>query len=72
MENIEIGSRVRLLSDIYEHADDHSPGGYLARCGEELIVRGFGKHFPFYVSHSHITDNSFGVQRSEFALIEKD
>lgn len=67
----QIGQRVRLLKDIYEHTDDYAPGGYLALAGEELIVRRFtpGKCFPVSVSHEHITNNSFGVELDEIEAV---
>lgn len=66
---IPVGATVRLLVDIYEAADDYSPGGYLARRGEELIVRAGRRNwvspFDYCVSHPHITDRSFCVKASE-------
>lgn len=62
-----VGERVKLRRDVYEHADDHSPGGYLARAGEVLVVRYVtpGGHWLYRVSHNEITNNSFGVTADE-------
>lgn len=64
----KVGDEVVLTRDIYEEADDHSPGGYLARKGEKVIVRAAdanARRFPYSVSHPHITNNSFGVTAEE-------
>ena len=62
-----IGDAVTPKAGIYEAADDHSPGGYLAQRGDKLIVRHFGSQpWRYFVSHEGRTDgNSFGVQASE-------
>jgi hypothetical protein len=70
---MQVNSKVRLLKDVYEDADDHSPGGYLARKGETLVIRHItpGGHWLYRVSHENITDNSFGVTADEIELIEE-
>jgi hypothetical protein len=66
-----------LKADLYEHADDHSPGGYLARKGERLIVRKvrtdyklpWGDPLCISVSHEDRTDGmTFAVRQSEIVL----
>lgn len=63
----KIGDRVTPRNDIYEPADEDSPGGYLARAGEALVVRRItpGGHWLYRVSHPEITNNSFGVTAEE-------
>jgi hypothetical protein len=63
-----VGDKVQMACDIYEAADDHSPGGYLASKGEAMIIRAVdpkARQFPYSISHPHITDNSFGVTAEE-------
>lgn len=66
------GQRVILLEDIWDDGQDHHPPGYLARRGEELIVRGYdpGHEHPILVSHEQVTDNSFRVSLTEIRLKE--
>lgn len=67
---MKVGDEVEIVCDIYEGPDDCSPGGYFAKKGETLIVRDVRPESPFfqiYVSHAHITDNSFGVRANEIA-----
>ena len=67
----KIGSRVKLLKDIYDPPDEDGPGGYLALLGEELIVRGFSfKSDAILVSHEHITDRSFRVDEGEYYITQ--
>lgn len=64
----KVGDAVALKADLYEPADDHSPGGYLARRGEKLIVREVRSQtqWPLRVSHEHRTDGrSFVVGPAE-------
>lgn len=71
MGELQVGQKVRLLSDIFEPADEYAPGGYLARKGEVLIVRKLNpqsKFFPVQVSHEHITDRTFGVTYEEIEV----
>lgn len=65
-----VGKRVILLEDIWDDGEDHHPPGYLARRGEELIVRGYdpGHELPICVSHEEITDQSFRVKSTEIEL----
>lgn len=66
---MEVGDEIELICDIYEHADDHSPGGYLARKGEKLVVRRIyadGKPRPYSVSHHGVLDSTFVVDAHEF------
>lgn len=67
MSALSVGDEVTLLKDIWEDADDCAPGGYLARKGEKLIVRRLAPEskLPIKVSHSYITNNSFGVTADE-------
>lgn len=61
-----VGQKVKLLKDIFDDGADHHPPSYLARKGEVLIVRSIRpRTFPVYISHEHITDNSFGVALGE-------
>lgn len=70
----KVGDRVRMLVDAYDADPDNAyPPGYVARCGEELIVRKIGALtfiYPISVSHEHIIDNSFGVKPEEIELVE--
>lgn len=61
----EVGDAVEVLKDIYEAADDHSPGGYVARKGDKVIIREmasqewqmtypFNYVHPFYVAHEWV------------------
>jgi hypothetical protein len=63
-----VGDAVMLRKDLYEGPNDCSPGGYLARRGEKLIVRGLraGREWPLCVSHECRTDgNTFAVGCAE-------
>lgn len=65
-----VGDAVTLRADLYQEPDDYSPGGWLARRGEKLIVREVreGREMPFAVSHEDRTDgNAFMVSSSELA-----
>lgn len=65
---MKVGDEVELVCDIYEHADDHSPGGYLARKGETLVIRRIyndAKPRPFSVSHRSVLDCTFLVDADE-------
>lgn len=66
---MKAGDRVIATKDVYEHPSGDSPGGYLCRRGETLIVRRVAGEddigWPLHVSHEHITDNSFGVHLHE-------
>lgn len=64
------GARVILLEDVWDDGQDHHPPGYLARRGEELIVRGYdpGHELPILVSHEEVTDQSFRVKSNEILL----
>lgn len=66
-DEFKVGDRVTPRHDLYEYADDHSPGGYLARAGDHLVVRHVtpGGHWLYRVSHNEITNNSFGVTAEE-------
>lgn len=69
-----VDQRVRLLVSVWDDGcDNHHPPGYLARKGEELIVRKIdpGHEFPICVSHEQITDNSFRVALSEIEAIKE-
>ena len=62
------GDEVTVVDPVYEAADDHSPGGYLARPGEKLIVRQVRDRgqWPISVSHETVTDGSaFSVSTEE-------
>jgi hypothetical protein len=65
------GHKVKAKQSIYEVADDHSPGGYLCRKGDVLIVRTCPNNctYPLYVSHEPITDRSFGVSPEELEVM---
>lgn len=70
----KVGDAVTLKADLYEAADDHSPGGYLARKGELLLVRRVRTDYTLpwsdplciSVSHEDRTDGmTFSVRQSE-------
>jgi hypothetical protein len=69
---LSIGSRIRVTVDCESDLRDAGMGVELcASKGEELIVRG---HSPYsegriYVSHEHVTDRSFSVDRSEYEVV---
>lgn len=66
---IEIGSKVRLLKNIWDDGDDsHHPPGYLAMSGEVMVVRSVNPH-SLSVSHAHITDRTFAVYEGEWELL---
>lgn len=61
----EVGDAVEVCKDIYEGADDHSPGGYVARAGDKVIIREiysaeeqykypFCRVHPFKVAHEWV------------------
>lgn len=51
-----IGQRLRITTNIYEAADDHAPGGYLALKGDTVVVRGFSfRNYFLRVSHENFT-----------------
>lgn len=63
-----VGDRVRMRETITEPASDELPAQHFCDKGEILIVRKVTEEkrprngvWPIYVSHEHITDNSFGV-----------
>jgi hypothetical protein len=63
-----VGDKVLILESIYEDSDDCHPGGYLAHCGEVLIIRDVckpGDYYCCYVSHENVLDQSFGVHEHE-------
>lgn len=63
-----IGDKVRLLKDIWEGGiDGLIPPGYLARKGEELIVRRFGGigKTSIGISHENRSDDYFIVFMEE-------
>lgn len=62
-----VGDRVRSKEAIYEPADDHSPGGYVCRKGDLLIVREARTkgEWPLSVSHEDVTDSSFACGLDE-------
>lgn len=62
-----LGQRVRAVDDVYEQPTGDSPGGYCARRGDLLIVRGDqpGDTWDYSVSHEYRRDNSFGVHHDE-------
>jgi len=70
---LQVGQKVRLLIDIFEHADEYAPAGYLAFKGEVLIIRGLKPESvrPVSVSHENITDCSFGVAYDEIEVIHE-
>jgi len=70
-----VDDRVILLKDIVEGPDDYSPGGTLAKEGEELVVREIrerDKEFPIMISHPQSTTSSFCVALSEIKLKEEN
>lgn len=64
-----VGDAVMLRQHLYEPADDHSPGGYLAMKGEKLIVRELRSPvviWQYSVSHESRTDGiTFSVSGDE-------
>lgn len=68
---MKIGDKVTATQAIYEGPDDHSPGGYLCKNGDTLVIRGIydrpGVRWPYSVSHEDVTDMSFSVSASEIA-----
>ena len=70
----KVGDAVELKADLYEHAEEHSPGGYLARKGERLIVRKLWgpdalSAWTVSVSHESRTDGlTFSVAPDEIFL----
>lgn len=66
--DFKVGQKVRIKNDIYEPADDYSPGHYCALKGDLVVVRklGDGSHkHSISVSHEGVTDNSFRVSPDE-------
>ena len=64
----EIGQRVKVIADIYEPPDDHSPGGYCARKGDIVVARSIRPNgeWPVSVSHEDRTDgNTFSIGLNE-------
>lgn len=62
------GDAVMVREDLYEGPNDHSPGGYLARRYEKLIVRKvrINGEWPLCVSHESRTDGAtFSVAPAE-------
>jgi hypothetical protein len=62
------GDAVMVRAHLYEPADDHAPGGYLAKRGEKLIVRNVrvAGSWPISVSHEGRTDGAtFSVSQDE-------
>ena len=61
-----VGAVVEAVNAILKPADDYSPTYYLCNKGDVLIIRELGKYgWDYYVSHSEITNNSFGVKANE-------
>ena len=73
VHSAKVGDRVRLMVDIYDDGDGACPPGYIARKGEEVIVRKIwlsGKGgVRAHLSHEHITDNAFHAYGTEFELL---
>ena len=72
LEDLKIGQRVRAPHGIYEAADDHSPGGWWAKAGDELIIRHIGNlkyEYPITVSHDRQDAYNFCVKPDELELI---
>jgi hypothetical protein len=69
--DVNVGDKVKMLSDIWDDGQDHHPPGYLARRGEVLIVRKLdpGHEFPVLISHKEITDQSFRVGVNEIEKV---
>ncbi len=63
------GQELLARVDIYEGADDHSPGGYLCHRGDVLRVVGFSdsKEYPIRVQHLNRTriDDNFKIAPHE-------
>ena len=67
-----VGDRVRMLDTITEGPSSELPAQHFCEKGEVLIVRKVTDEkrprngvWPFYVSHEHITDQSFGVMLNQ-------
>lgn len=61
-----VGDKVKLTKDIWDEDSDNAyPPGYIALRGEVVIVRGV-QAGCIYVSHEHITDNSFLLKDDEY------
>lgn len=68
---LAIGDKVIATRDIWQEADEYSPAGVLARKGDVLVVRKIESCvWDCYVSHEHITDNSFGVLTDEIRKVD--
>jgi hypothetical protein len=67
-QTFAVGDAVTMRANLYEPADEHAPGGYLAMRGDRLIVRevrGAGQ-WPISVSHDDRTDGiTFAVAATE-------
>lgn len=59
--------KVKLLKDIYDDGQDCHPPGFIARKGEEVVVRDL---HGITVSHEGRFDASFFIQPDEYVLIE--
>ena len=73
MAEISVGSRVKLLTSIWDDGEDHHPPGWLAQAGEELIVRRLsapGAAGGIAVSHENVEDSSFRIFSGEFRVID--
>lgn len=75
----DVGDVVEIVKDIYEGANDHSPGGYYANVGDKVIIKSkytleellkYPSRFkhPFSVAHEWVTNNAcFVVGGDEIA-----
>ena len=69
---MNVGDRVRITKKIWDPATGESPGGLLAKIGDEVTIKRIANtsDFPYKVAHDWVTDdNTFGVTDTEIELI---
>lgn len=68
MGTLQPGSKIRLLTSIFDDGEDHRPPGWLAMKGEVLVVRRIigGATEQIAVSHEDVTDSAFCICRGEY------
>lgn len=72
-KQLQVGDKVKLTKDIYDHgADGAYPPGYIAYRNEIVIVREIRQERGpiVFVSHEHITDKAFYINKDEYKKVE--
>ena len=70
--SMKVGDRVILSKDIWEPPTGDSPGGMLAKIGDEVTIKRIREDsdFPYCVAHDWVTDsNTFCVNDKEIELL---